>query len=80
MEWFETLPHGYWRDPSNQRNFLENLSKKLEIKTPSDWGKVTIKDFHQNRGNTLLKGTSIIRVLRKNFPGNFLFVICYQIY
>lgn len=72
MEWFQFMPHGYWKNPQNQRNFLENLSKELGVKNPIDWGKITVKDFYDHGGHSLLRRTSIVEVLRKNYPGNFL--------
>lgn len=33
----KVFPYSFWTDKKNQRNFLEDVSKKLGIKQPSDW-------------------------------------------
>jgi hypothetical protein len=38
----------------NHKNFLDEIAKKLNIKTPSDWGKVTYDYFCGSGGSTLL--------------------------
>jgi hypothetical protein len=38
----------------NRRNFLDEIAKKLNIKTPSDWGKVTYDYFCELGGGSLL--------------------------
>lgn len=38
----------------NRRNFLDEIVKKLDIKKPSDWGKVTVKRFFELGGSSLL--------------------------
>ena len=43
LPWKFRLSSDYWKDLKNQRNFLEFLSKKLNIKDQNDWYKVTAK-------------------------------------
>lgn len=63
----------------NQRNFLEEVKKKLNIKEPSDWGKITIKDMRKVGGGSLLTGYykgSILACLRSVYKGiSFSFVL-----
>lgn len=63
---------GYWRSNSNQRNYLKERAKELNIQRPSDWGKITIKQFVSKKsGWSLLyyHGGSLFRALSANFPG-----------
>ena len=63
------MPSGYWKNKDNQRRFLDEMGRKLEVKQPSEWGKVSSK---------LLKGSSVIRMynnspirmLQAVYPGN----------
>ena len=40
---FHNIPHGFWKDLKNQRNFMEYLSQQLNIKNNEDWYKITTK-------------------------------------
>lgn len=56
-EWFSNankFPSGYWSKKENQREFLNNLAKKLDVLNPSDWKKVSRKEVIENDGGTLL--------------------------
>lgn len=63
------MPHGYWKDPQNQRNFLEKLGKKLKVKEPRDWGKITTQQVKENGGNSLLRMGTLFSALKRNYPG-----------
>ena len=39
------VPGGYWQDTSNHRNFLENLSKELNITKFEDWYNISNEVF-----------------------------------
>lgn len=54
-EWFFQLPRSYWQSTENSRKFLDEVAIKLNIKNPSDWGKVTNKVMHEYGGAGLLK-------------------------
>lgn len=52
---------------------MENLGHSLNIKAPSEWGKVTIKTIRNMGGSSLIyiyKG-SLFRLLSHVFPGLF---------
>lgn len=62
----EKNPLGFWLKRDNQLAFLNDLSKKLSIRYPSDWGKITAKEFVENGGGSILKhfGGSTSKLLR----------------
>ena len=49
------LAAGYWSQIPNQRKFLDELAKKLNISTTDDWYKVNALVFQKNGGSTLLQ-------------------------
>jgi len=61
---------GYWDEARNQRNFLENLAFKLNIKSPENLGSLTVRLITENGGAGLLSkfGGSVQRVLREAYP------------
>lgn len=76
-EWFSnrTLT-GYWPSTTNQRQFLESVAKKLGVKKPRDWGKITHLQFRKFKGGgTLLNmyGGSLRKALETIYPGLFYF-------
>lgn len=70
-EWWKILPKGYWESDSNKKKFLESVKGKFEIKTPSDWGKLTFKEIRESGGGTLLKihNNSIFETLKVVYSG-----------
>lgn len=55
-EWFPRIPIGakFWMSLENRRKFLDEIKLNFDIKQPSDWGKLTYKDFINTGGRTLL--------------------------
>ncbi len=54
-EWLDgRVPMGFWNDLENHRRYIVWLGRKLKIKKLDDWYRVTAKDFHENRGHSLL--------------------------
>ncbi|EFA84822.1 hypothetical protein PPL_01815 [Heterostelium album PN500] len=52
---FERTPTGYFRSVENAKLYLEWLAPQLNITEPTDWYKVTQKDFRTHQGFHLLK-------------------------
>jgi len=50
----EEKPSGYWKDLKNQRDFFDDLAKKLKIEKQEDWYSVQSKQISQNGGAGLL--------------------------
>ncbi len=48
------VPKGYWDVLSNQRSFLDNLAKKLNISSPEGWYYLTCTTFRKHNGTGLL--------------------------
>jgi hypothetical protein len=44
------LPTGYWDDIENQRQALDNIAKRLKLKTMDDWYKVSNLDIRSQIG------------------------------
>ncbi len=49
------LPHRYWNDLTNQRSFLEDVAKKLNIHDESGWKTITVKILQQYGGHGVLR-------------------------
>ncbi len=49
------MPPHHWNSVANQRAFMDELAKKLNIKSPTDWYKVTRGTFTQYGGDGLLQ-------------------------
>lgn len=43
-----------WNTKENQKRFLDEVAKKLQLKKPNDWGKVTVRQVNKMGGGTLL--------------------------
>lgn len=56
---------------SNQKKFLEDISKRLKINSPQDWGKIPVKLVMEHGGYALINkhGGSLFKALQENFPG-----------
>lgn len=65
-------PLGFWLHKANQRIFLNSLAKKLSIKYPSDWGRITAREIIENGGGSLLKhfGWSSPKMLQSVYAGS----------
>lgn len=70
-EWMATKPHGYWADKNNQREFLGEVGRRLGVKSPKDWGKVTNQQLIMNGASSLLNKYqgSLWRTLNSIYPG-----------
>ncbi len=51
---FSQVPRGHWDDISNQRAFMDELAKKLNIHDKEDWYKVSVKMVKQCGGAGVL--------------------------
>lgn len=63
---------GFWDVKENQKQFFDSLAKKLHIKSPLDWGKVTTQHVKENKGSSLLLmyNNSVSNALRYIYPGS----------
>lgn len=74
-EWFPALrkfPQKFWRSPENRRTLLDEMKRKLEIKEPSDWGKITADEFITAGGGYILHhyGDSLFECLKSIYSGD----------
>ena len=62
--------YSYWKNLDNQRNYLLELGKKLQLKTMKDWHNVKTQVLVENRGTRLLQlyNYSIFNMMRVLFP------------
>lgn len=70
MDWFASVPQGFWKEAKNQRSFFDSLASVLQIRNPDDWTKVTSKLVLQNGGaflHTYFKG-SVPNALKELYP------------
>ena len=53
---------------------LEELAKKLKIKEPKDWGRITTRKVIENGGIHVLRAYqgSLYKALESVFPGSYL--------
>lgn len=47
-------PKKYWKSLDNQQKFLDELAVRLEIKDPTDWGKISKRSIYAKGGGGLL--------------------------
>ncbi len=52
---FNQLPRGYWNDIDNQRAFMAQLAKTLNITHTKDWFRLTATTLMQHGGSRLLQ-------------------------
>lgn len=52
-EWF-SLPKGFWNSKVNQRNFMDNIKKKLNIEEDKEWANFSKLDIEKAGGGSLL--------------------------
>lgn len=50
-----TRDSDYWKDSEKTRQFLENLSKKMEIEDWTDWYRISYNQFLESGGETILR-------------------------
>lgn len=72
-EWFSNIPNysfGYWKDPNNQRKFLEEFARKYGIKDNKDWGEITGDMVKKEGAATIISlHGSLRKALEALFPG-----------
>src|SRR4051812_22787243 len=67
----KVLPAGYWKSLSNQRQFFDELSHKLNLNGLECWYKITTDEIHSRGGGGLLNsvyGGSLQRALLAVYP------------
>lgn len=52
---FKKVPRGYWNSEKNQREFMDSLAKKLNLKEFDDWYQVSKDEIIEHGGGGLLK-------------------------
>ncbi len=52
---FNYTPHGFWKVPSNQRNFMNTVAKTLNITSSEGWYAITYHKLLDHGAHTLLK-------------------------
>ena len=59
-----------WNNIDSQKQFLDDISIKFNIKTKQDWNKITRKDLIKNGGTALLSkyNNNITKLLEINYP------------
>lgn len=67
-------PLGFWAKLENQRQFLNELAGKFQIKNPNEWGRITKYEFTSQGGSSLLNhyDNSIIKTLKHVYPGTII--------
>ena len=55
MNEFKSKHQNYWKNPSNQREFMESLKLSLKIRHWTDWYSVSCQQIIDNGGGSLLK-------------------------
>lgn len=61
----------FWKDDDNKKKYLSWFEKKLKIRTIDDWYKISVKDFKNNYGSTLIStyfDGSIASVIKFLYP------------
>ena len=69
-EWlFHRTPPGFWSNPANRRRYVDWLGKRIGVREPKDWLKVSTTDFRKNNGARLLAYVrSHRKLLKECFP------------
>lgn len=76
-----SVPNGFWKVKENQREFLQFVAQKFNIKQPYDWKNVSIQNVLDERGTSLLNkyyNGSLYKALKSNFPGIFIAFVIVQ--
>ena len=69
---FDAAPRNYWDSMDNQRNFIEDVGKKLGVEKMDDWYNLTEAQVRSNGGNYLLTAkykSNLYAVLSTIYPG-----------
>lgn len=56
----------------SERNLFAELATKLNIRHPSDWGKISVQTVLKNGGGSVMANkynNSLIKALHSNYPG-----------
>ena len=61
LKQIEELKPDYWKSTENQRKWIAKISKQLNITSPLDWAKVTLRTFNELGGSPLLNIYGSIR-------------------
>jgi len=62
---------GYWKKLENRRNFFDSLAEQLNVRTPEDWYKISLKDAKKHGAASLLQkyyDNSLIKALCAIYP------------
>lgn len=72
-EWFNKLPNSYWKSIENHKKLLDEIAIKLNIRSPSQWGKVTRYQVRGFGGGRLLNyySNSLYKCLQSVYKGKF---------
>ncbi len=70
-------PYGFWNATFNQRTFLDNLAKKLNITDTKQWYKINAVVVHQHGGSSLLQkyNGSIVNLLTTVYSEYLVYLI-----
>lgn len=72
-DWFTQVPRMHWQSMENRRKLLDEIAIKLNIKTISDWGKVSLQQFREHGGTGILNyyNWSLFDCLKSVYNGIF---------
>lgn len=74
IRWFN-LPSKYWQKKENVREFFEVLAKKLNIRSPKDWGHISSHQIIYSGGFAIVKyHRTVFHALQYAYPGSIFFV------
>ena len=62
------VPKGYWENEENVKNFINKLTKELNLTTENDWIKLNSNDIKKLGGSVLLQRYSIQKIKKIGFP------------
>lgn len=48
------VPNLHWKSIENRKAFMSSVAEELDVKKPSDWGRVTIESIKSLGGGALL--------------------------
>lgn len=56
-EWFKNIPlypSTHWKNPNNQKTFLDGLASHYHLKKPEDWKRISISLIRKKGGEVLI--------------------------
>ena len=66
---FDNVSRGFWNDVNKQRDFMNWLFVKLDLKNMNDWYSVTVNQIRNNNGASLIdKYKSVYDLLKNIYP------------